>query len=97
MSVWYKQGVCGSLTYNAAQGLLCMEKVFIGVEDIYITSVREATHGAGSLHPCGDAFDMRKPKAISIHEIRNVLGKNFDVVEESDHIHVEFDEKDKQA
>ena len=37
-----------------------------------------------------DAIDMNKVRAI-VKEMRSDLGENFDVVLESDHIHVEFD------
>ena len=94
MSTWYKQGVFGELTQEAAEGLRKLEKVFKHVEDIYVTSVREGTHGIGSLHPSGRAFDIRHPKEISIHEIRSALGKDWDVIEEPSHLHLEFDPKD---
>ena len=93
MSTWYKQGVYGELCLECMEALRQIEKIFKTVEDIYITSIRESTHMAGSFHPSGRAFDIRKPKAISIHEIRNIIGKDFDVVEETNHYHVEFDPK----
>ena len=93
MSTWYKQGVYGTLTIEAAEALRQLEKLFASTEDIFITSIREGTHMPGSFHPSGRALDIRKPKAISIHEIRNRLGTNFDVIEEHDHIHIEYDPK----
>jgi len=36
---------------------------------------------------------MRPCKEISIKDIKKELGKNFDVIKESNHIHVEYDPK----
>lgn len=64
-------------------------------EEAVITSANEGTHSAGSLHYGDNAVDIRMPKkpqetAITL---RNKLGKDFDVVVEVDHLHVEFDPK----
>jgi hypothetical protein len=93
MTVWRKQGVLGDLhremrravgalaTFYAARGL-----------DLQITSVREGTHSAGSLHYDGCAIDFRG-QGVPVVELRRLLGSAFDVVEEPDHIHVEYDPK----
>lgn len=53
-----------------------------------------------SLHPSGKAFDIRDrnlPESLKKEfavSLREALGDEFDVVQESDHIHVEFDPKD---
>ncbi len=68
--------------------------------DVFVTSIEEGNHGAGSLHYCGDAFDLRYPE-IDIKadvNVRNDLiqkeaGRHFDVVFEQTHIHVEWDPK----
>jgi len=66
-----------------------------------ITSVCDSKHGEGSLHFKGCAFDCRttsggisQEEAQKIRDVvRSALGPEFDVVLESDHIHVEFDPK----
>ena len=64
--------------------------------ELIITSTYEGTHSAGSLHYANDAFDCRYPKANKeqcLSEIREILGGDFDVVEETLHIHIEYDPK----
>ena len=60
-------------------------------EDMFITSIRDSLHLPHSFHYIGDAVDIRRPEKVSIHEIRNVLGNYFDVVEKPSHFHLEFD------
>jgi len=64
-----------------------------------ITSGLDGVHGKGSLHPKGKALDFRtndwpqgKAEWITA-EIIKALGKQYDVVYEGDHLHVEFDPK----
>jgi hypothetical protein len=66
------------------------------VKELIITSTYEGTHGEGSLHYRNDAIDIRidHPNVREIKEgIKEKLGKNYDVVYEGDHIHVEYDPK----
>jgi hypothetical protein len=69
-----------------------------------ITSTYEGTHSVGSLHYQNRAFDMRLPVRLLESEVisdlddfvvglRKKLGKDFDVVKESTHIHIEYDPK----
>lgn len=68
-----------------------------------ITSGSDGKHGPNSLHYKGKALDIRTNslRPDQVHPIyislKECLGEQFDVVLESDHIHVEFDvdEKDK--
>ena len=60
-------------------------------EDLFITSIEEGTHSAGSLHYAGMAFDFRKGECFSMQAIRLVLGNNWDVIDEGNHIHAEYD------
>lgn len=65
-------------------------------EELVITSTYEGTHGEGSLHYCNDAIDVRVPDRHGITAKRDLkvkLGKDYDVVLESDHIHIEYDPK----
>lgn len=67
-----------------------------GGEEVVITSTFEGDHKAGSLHYSNDAFDVRMPKKNPdevAQGMRRRLGKDFDVVLELDHIHVEYDKK----
>lgn len=64
-----------------------------------ITSVIDGTHSPGSLHYVGAAFDIRtrdlphdKLEQYRI-AIKELIGMDFDVVIEPDHIHVEFQPK----
>lgn len=63
----------------------------------------DGIHKKGSKHYTGEAFDCRTFNIPGTHQakmdiyntIKRVLGKDFDVVLEKDHIHVEFDPKSK--
>lgn len=68
--------------------------------DAVITSGREGTHMDGSLHYEGAAIDLRiwymlpgKQREYA-DVLAEVLGDDFDVVLESNHIHVEYDPDD---
>ena len=79
------------------------------IEDFYmknttyeavITSTYEGTHSPGSLHYCHQAIDIRKPIYMAkipivdfVEQLIQILGEDFDVVLESDHIHIEYDPK----
>ena len=72
-----------------------------GTEDPPDTEdVREMAHSASSLHPCGRAVDLRtwdftKKDLIDIvATAQDVLGDDYDIVLEVDHIHVEYDPKE---
>lgn len=64
-----------------------------------ITSARDGKHMVGSLHFVGRAIDLRTRdmplmgSAAIAESLREVLGKDFDVVLEKDHIHLEYDPK----
>ena len=68
-------------------------------EEVWITEITGGTHGRGSLHYVGQAIDIRtrglsKETIANIAlEIRERLGENYDVVIESNHIHIEFQPK----
>jgi len=70
------------------------------MEDLVVTSTYDGNHSPGSLHYSNDAFDIRRPK---IHwdeytlELGHVLSEDYDVVLESDHIHIEYDPKQKRG
>lgn len=65
-----------------------------------ITSGLDGQHKKNSLHASGKAIDIRTkdfPKTTDINDLRNLLqsalGNAYDVVRESDHIHIEYDPK----
>jgi len=65
-------------------------------QELIITSTYEGTHGEGSLHYGNDAMDIRvdHPNSMEIKEgVKEKLGKDYDVVYEGTHLHVEWDPK----
>ena len=66
-------------------------------KEIVITSVLDGKHGKNSLHYSGNAFDIRtwiyttKELIYFVEDLTRELGKDYDVVLESDHIHIEYD------
>lgn len=67
--------------------------------DMVITSVNDSKHGYGSLHYSGSATDLRTrnvPNEILsdlCDALKASLGVEFDVILESNHIHVEYQPK----
>ena len=63
----------------------------------------DGVHGKGSKHYSGEAFDCRtrnipgahSAKMAIVDAIKRVLSKDFDIILEKDHIHVEYDPKTK--
>jgi hypothetical protein len=91
MSIWYKQGVFGSLQPCAEEGLRKTERLYsLEGEDVFVTSLRDGAHCAGSFHISGRAWDMRKG-SISKDKHQLVLGSDFQVIDEGNHRHIEFD------
>lgn len=82
--------------------LLAAYEVFeatLGVE-LVVTSAIDGKHSRGSLHYVGQALDLRirhmtegEPEKAAV-ALRARLGKDYDVILESNHIHVEFQPKD---
>ena len=69
---------------------------WLRLSELVITSTWEGTHSAGSLHYSNEAIDIRRPTkdaAKMVGDIKFALGKNFDVILYSDHIHIEYDLK----
>jgi len=72
---------------------------FLGMLELVITAVSDGKHSAGSKHYIGHAVDLRsrnfseagKEKALAL--LKECLGPDFDVLDEGDHIHIEFDPK----
>lgn len=75
----------------------CERKDYTGYE-MTITSGKDGKHMKGSKHYSGNAIDirikdMKSDIVILVNRLKNTLGRNFDVIKEIDHIHVEYDEK----
>ena len=94
MTVWYKQGVMGCLQNPTRKGLGRVADLYESRgQDLFVTSLKEGNHSPGSLHYDGFAFDIRKHEDIPLSAIKEVLGPEWDVIEEPTHIHCEFDPK----
>ena len=98
MTIWLKIDVQGDLQPIVAKARGKVAQIYgAHNEDLYITSQREGLHGDITLHYDGWAFDISFPKHSSIQdvvaEIEEVLGPDFDIIVESDHIHIEYDPK----
>ena len=79
------------------------EKYFPKIDPV-ITSLRDGEHGSHSFHygqRLGDvrcaAVDIRtrnlneREIRVAITQLRRYLGEAYDIVDESDHMHVEYD------
>ncbi len=63
--------------------------------EMVITSTYEGNHSEGSLHYANLAVDIRKnvKKPNSVKEIKQMLGRDYDVIEYETYFHVEYDPK----
>lgn len=66
-------------------------------QELVVTSGTDGTHSAGSLHYYGYALDFRtryfgdiQKKTIAA-ALQKMLGPDYDVIEHSTHIHVEYE------
>ena len=91
MTVWIKQGVRGDLQPVARKGLGKVARVYKSHDqDLFITSLRDGNHSDGSLHYDGLAFDIR-PGIATVTELKMNLGPDWDIINEGNHIHCEYD------
>lgn len=78
--------------------LMVAEQVFANHgSDLIITSVVDGKHSRESIHYIGMAVDLRiwhlgSPEEAT-NDLQKALGEDFDVVLESDHIHLEYQPK----
>uniref|UniRef100_A0A6M3LEQ0 Putative peptidase n=1 Tax=viral metagenome TaxID=1070528 RepID=A0A6M3LEQ0_9ZZZZ len=66
-------------------------------DTLIITSTYEGNHSPSSLHYANNAIDIRIPareKNTVLADIKNTIGKTYDVICEIDHIHIEYDPKE---
>lgn len=96
MTCWMKKGVLGYLhpILQKAQGKIETYYAEAYGYDFFMTSVEEANHAPGSFHYIGYAFDFKR-QGVSLSEIRNIVGSDFDILEYSngkgDFFHIEYD------
>ena len=68
---------------------------FLKGSELVVTSTYDGNHMPGSLHYSNDAFDIRLIPDVNqsdiVNRIKTSLGINYDVILESDHIHIEYD------
>uniref|UniRef100_A0A6M3Y334 Peptidase n=1 Tax=viral metagenome TaxID=1070528 RepID=A0A6M3Y334_9ZZZZ len=64
-------------------------------QELVITSTYEGNHNESSLHYVNLAIDIRRDQAMSysFKELKRTLGADYDVVQEANHIHIEYDPK----
>ena len=64
-------------------------------DELVINSTYEGDHSAGSLHYANLAIDVRSRSAggTLVSKLKEELGPDYDVVDEYDHIHIEYDPK----
>src|SRR6185436_13622014 len=100
MAIQFKEGVQLTASKATNEILLKGEPVFtnLGVPMI-VTSGTDGHHGEHSKHYSAEALDLRiRHIEPNLHQtvvklLKETLGKDFDVVLEIDHVHVEFDPK----
>ena len=85
------------LRFKARQALWLLEHL-CALEDqlLIITHTFDGQHKEGSLHFKNRAFDCLPPileRALILKQASSMLGRDWDVVDETDHWHVEYDPK----
>jgi len=99
MSIELKESVVLSgVRPEMVVGLIAAEGVYSFYSiPLVVTSVTDGSHGPHSRHRVGLGADLRTfnvpedtiPEIVD--DLKRVLGPHFDVVLESDHIHLEYD------
>lgn len=68
-------------------------------KELWVTSHKEGGHSPRSLHYTGFALDLRSrhfgrtEQGVAVRKLRQALGRNYDVIHEMNHFHVEYDPK----
>jgi len=98
MNIWIKidctHGVLGCLQYPVRYIVKILAQIW--QEDIYVTSTDEGAHLPYSKHYFGEAIDVlppRKDRERKIRRLKERLDEDFDVIDEGNHIHCEYDPK----
>lgn len=97
-----KKGVeFSGIEIEILEAMLVASKVYYAHGyDTIVTSVLDGKHSKHSLHYTGYALDLRtrhlsssNDEEVIARKIAALLGKDYDVVLESTHIHIEYDPK----
>jgi hypothetical protein len=97
-----KAGLSGArisgLRPEAVVALMVAASVYADHQQPFMcTAGLDSKHMAGSLHYVGLAVDIGLPaadqKTVLLRDLRDALADDFDVVEEGNHIHIEFQPK----
>jgi hypothetical protein len=96
----FKEGVQLTITKALNEILTGVELAFESIhKPCVVTSGSDGQHQKQSKHYTNEALDFRTRhlKLDELHTVvqaaKNTLGQHFDVVVESDHLHVEYDPK----
>ena len=105
----YKKGVIIHQCWQFEHFKYAADKVWQELfgHEALLTSAMDSTHSDESLHYQGLAWDLRIRRKNDINQkvfimsdlieakdmLKEILGKEYDVVIESTHIHIEFDPK----
>jgi len=94
----YKDGVTGDLHPAMRRVLRCAESIWSAYgQDLVVTAKRDGEHGKWSWHQYGCAVDLRtryfSPGEVAsiAQDMSEALGRDYDVVIEPTHMHVEYD------
>lgn len=80
-----------------------LSKIAPPLKELVITAGTDGHHMVGSKHYIGDALDIRISNLLPgqlkfvVDHLKSDLGKDYDVIVEVDHIHVEYDPKGKSV
>lgn len=100
-SPYIKEGVkCDGITIECLHAILTIMQCHMEEKQPFtITSISDGKHSKNSLHYKGRAVDIRTRTLMGITpqqmaaRIKDDLGKDYDVVVEATHLHVEYDPK----
>ncbi len=100
--LWRYAREYGTTGANLSPGITgtegAVDSVFQGLvqRDAVVTFTRNGVHKKDSLHYVGEAIDLRtrdltaKQRAVATAALQLLLGDDYDVIDEGDHIHVEY-------
>ena len=102
--VQFKEGVkSDGLSEKITEKIPTIDKIYIEVtgREATVTSTSERVEGrlSDSRHYSDEAIDLRtrdtSPDKVDriVRELKEALGRDYDVVKKSNHIHVEYDPK----
>lgn len=99
MRIRYKEGVrLHDLTPQIVLAIQSAAAVWqeLGAPELVVTSCNDGIHRETSLHWCGMACDLRiwnlpeDRRRLAVSELERDLPPDFDVILESDHVHLEY-------